>query len=132
MRGGGRHALLHVAIEFRARRIDGVAGMDEPGIGAETSHQIVDRLVAPYRGGERPAALCSAGDFGKLAFIIGFESDAVGIDLAEIALDRRIVETGIKVVEIPFRQGARQGTTPCPARPGWTRFQFAVWRLSCL
>ena len=33
MRGGRRDALLHVAVELRARGIDGVAGMDEPGIG---------------------------------------------------------------------------------------------------
>ena len=34
MRGRRRQSLLHVAVEFGARRIDGIAGMDEPGIGA--------------------------------------------------------------------------------------------------
>ena len=53
MRGGRRHPLLHVAVEFGARRIERVAGMNEPGIGAEPPHQIVDRLVAAHRRGER-------------------------------------------------------------------------------
>ena len=33
MRGGRRDPLLHVAVEFRAHGIDGVAGMNESGIG---------------------------------------------------------------------------------------------------
>ena len=35
-------ALLHVAVEFRARRIDRVAGMDQPGKGDEPAEQIVE------------------------------------------------------------------------------------------
>ena len=57
MRGGRGHALLHVAVKLGARRIDRVAGMDEPGIGTEPAHEIVDRLVAPHRLGERGAGL---------------------------------------------------------------------------
>ena len=57
MRGGGRHPLLHVAVKFGARRIERVAGMNEPGIGAEPAHQIVDRLVAAHHRGERRAAV---------------------------------------------------------------------------
>ncbi len=50
---GRRDALLHVAVEFRARRIDGVAGMHEAGERADPAEQIVERLVALHRLGER-------------------------------------------------------------------------------
>ena len=109
MRGGGRHPLLHVAIKFGARRIDRVAGVNEAGIGAEPAHQIVNRLVAPHRRGERRATVRAACHRGELALIGGLEVDAFGVDAVEIALDRRIVETGIKVVEIPLRELAQRG-----------------------
>ena len=127
MRGGRRHALLHVAVEFGARRIDGIAGMNEPGIGAEPPHQIVDRLVAPHRRGERGAAGRPARHFGELALVGRLEVDAFGIDAVEIALDRRIVEAGIKVVEIPLGQLAEGGF-----RSGRRAGRRNVWRQSFL
>ena len=113
MRGSSRHALLHVAEEFCPRRIDGIPGMDKPGIGADPPHQVVDRLEAPHRFGER-----RAGHRCELALIGLLEGDAVGIGPVEIALDRRIVEAGIKVVEIPLGQFAEGGF-------GATRTRFA-------
>ena len=53
MRRGRGDALLHVAVEFRAHRIGGVAGVDEAGIGHEPADEIVDLLVALDRLGER-------------------------------------------------------------------------------
>ena len=125
MRRGGRHPLLHVAVKFVARRIDRVAGVHEPGIGAEPAHQIVDRLVAPHRFGERRAALRGAGERRELAFVGLLESDTVGIGAVEIALDRRIVEAGIKVGEIPFGQGAELRLS---IRPG--SLPGSAWRQS--
>ena len=46
MRRGRRQPLLHVAIEFRARRIDRVAGMHEPGERGEPAEEIVEPLIA--------------------------------------------------------------------------------------
>src|SRR5437879_5372724 len=46
MQRGGGNLFLDVAIEFRARRIDRVAGMHEPRIGDDAAEQIVERLVA--------------------------------------------------------------------------------------
>ena len=50
-RGRGE-PLLRVAIELRALRIGGVAGIDEARVGHQAAEQILDRLVAPHRLGE--------------------------------------------------------------------------------
>ena len=115
MRRGRGQPLLHVAVKFGARRIDGVAGMDQTRIGAEPAHQIVDRLIAPHGLGERGAALGCAGETGELALVGVLERGAVGIGPVEVALDSRVVDAGIKIVEIPLRQGAE---TP-RSKPGW-------------
>ena len=49
-------ALLHVAVEFRAHRIGGVAGINERRIGDDAAEQILHRLVAPHGFGERGPA----------------------------------------------------------------------------
>ncbi len=118
MRGSGRHPVLHVAVKFGARRIERVAGMNEPGIGAEPAHQIVDRLVTAHRRGKRRAAVCAARHGGELAFVSGLEVDAFGVDAVKVALDGRIVEAGIKVVEIPFRQFAERRFATGRGTPG--------------
>ena len=66
--------------------------MDEPGIGAEPAHQIVDLLVALHRRAERGAALRRGRERRELALIGGLEGRAGLVDLVEIALDRRIVD----------------------------------------
>ena len=71
-----RHALLHVGIEFSACRIDGVAGMDEAGIGRQPPHHVVDRFVALHRGGEPRAAAVFHHFHGELAFVGGLERRA--------------------------------------------------------
>ena len=57
MRRGGGDAVLHVAIELGARRIDRIAGMDEPRIGDQPADEIVERLVALDRRRERRPGL---------------------------------------------------------------------------
>ena len=81
MRGGRGQPLLHVAVKFGARRIDGVAGMQEPRIGAEAAHQIVDRFVALHRFGERAAGFRRLRQFRKLALEGFLERETFGIDL---------------------------------------------------
>ena len=49
-------ALLHVAVEFRAHRIGGVAGINERRIGDDAAEQILHRLVAPHGFGKRRPA----------------------------------------------------------------------------
>ena len=113
MRGGRCHALLHVAVKLGSRRVDSVAGMHEAGIGAQPPHEIVDRLVAPHRRGKRRSGPRPTRHLGKLALIGFLKGDTLGVGAVEIALDRRIVEPGIKIAEIPFRQSAK----PASARP---------------
>jgi len=103
------HALLHIAVKLGARRIDGVALVDQRRVGAEPPAEIADRLVAAHRFAERSAAVRRGREGGELALIGLFERDAVGIDAVEVALDRRIGEARVKVSEIPFRQRAEHG-----------------------
>ncbi len=104
MRRGRGHALLHVAEKFRARWIDRVAGMDQAGVRHQPPDEIVDRLATPHRLGERCAPLRRARHGVELAFVGLLETDAVGVGAIKIALDGRIVEAGIEIVEIPFGQ----------------------------
>src|ERR1700691_771596 len=46
MRRGGGDLLLRVAEELGARRMGGVAVIDEPGVGGDSPEQAFDRLVA--------------------------------------------------------------------------------------
>ena len=64
-RGRG-DALLHVAVEFGAHRIGGVAGMDEPGKRDQPAKQVLDRLVALHRLGERRPAIGAAASSASL------------------------------------------------------------------
>ncbi len=101
--------LGNIAVEFGDRGIDAVAGMDQPGIGAEPAGEIVDCLIAPDRPGEPLAAVLLRGVFGELALVVGLKRDAFGIHLVEVALHFRRVDTGIKIGQIPFRQLAGLG-----------------------
>jgi len=109
MRGGGGDALLHVGVEFCARGVDGVAGMDEAGIRNEPTEKIVERFVTLYSLGERGARRSSVGEPGKLALICLFESNAFRVGPIEITLHLRIIDAGIEVGQIPFRQRAETG-----------------------
>ena len=46
MQRGRGDALLHVAVEFRAHRIDGIAGVNKTGERNQPPEQVVERLVA--------------------------------------------------------------------------------------
>jgi hypothetical protein len=115
VRRGRGHALLHVAVELGARRIDGIALMDEHGIGAEPAHAIADRLIAPHRFAERGTTLRRRGEPGELALVGLLEGQAVGIGALEVALDGGIVEAAIERAEVPFGQRTE---------PGRARFRF--------
>ncbi len=77
---------------------------NEAGIRAETPGEVVDGFVTAHRVGERGAGIGRFRHVGELAFIGFLESHAFCISAIEIALDRRIVETGIEVGQIPFGQ----------------------------
>jgi hypothetical protein len=115
MRRGRRDALAHVAAEFRARRIGEVAGTHQARVGGEPTNQVVERLVAFYRRGERRAGGRRARQVGELALVGLLERHAVGIDPVEVAFDLGRIDPGIEIGEIPFRQGGRLGT---PRRGG--------------
>ena len=78
--------------------------MDEPGIRGEPSHKIVDRFITVHRLRERRSGLWRTCQIAKLAFVGILKRDTLHIGAIEIASDRRIVETGIKIGEIPFGQ----------------------------
>ena len=105
-----------VAVEFGDRGIDAVAGMNQSGIGAETSGEIVDRLVAPDRPGEPLAAALAGGSFRELALVVRLKRDAFRVHPLQVAGDFRRVDPGIEIGQIPFRQ---------LCRPGW------IWRIPC-
>ena len=108
-RRGGGQALLGVAIELRADRIRGVAGIDQAGIGHEASEKVFERLVAlhhlvePFRCPLVPRHLI------ELAAIGGGERLALGLGPGEIALERLAVHAGIEMGEVPFGQGPEFG-----------------------
>ncbi len=99
-----RDALGDVAVEFRNRRIDAVAGMDETGIGAEPAGEIVDRLITANSVREPHAAAGLGRLFRELALVISFERRAFGVDLVEIPRNLRRVDRRVEIRKIPFRQ----------------------------
>ena len=80
------------------------AGMDQPGIGDQPPEQILELLVALDRLGELLAGVGPAGERGELALEVLLEGDRLAVGAIEIALHRGIVNPGIEVAEIPFRQ----------------------------
>ena len=62
MRGDGGQPVLHVAVEFGARRIGRVAGIDEPGEAAEPAENLLDPLELRDRLGELRAAFRRFGE----------------------------------------------------------------------
>ena len=109
MRGGGRDPLLYVGVELGARGIDRVAGVEESRIGREPPEEIVERLIALHRLGQRRAGRGPPSERRQLAFVGLLEREAFGSTAIEIALHLRIIERGIEVREIPFRQRAKTG-----------------------
>jgi hypothetical protein len=103
MRRGVRQPLGDVAVEFRDRGIDAVAGMNQAGVGTKSAREIVDRLVTFHRGGEPRTAALACGLVGKLALVVRLKRDAFGINLLEIARDLRRVDAGIEIAKVPFR-----------------------------
>ncbi len=106
VRGGGGDALLHVGVEFRAGGIDGVAGVEEAGIGREAAEKIVERLVALHRRRELRSRLGSLDERRELALVGLLERQAFGGAAIEVARNLRIIDPGIEIGEVPFRQHA--------------------------
>ncbi len=97
-------ALLHVAVELGAGRIDRVAGIDQRRIRNDAAEQILDRLITLERLGQ-----CGRIVPGKLfepAFVVCLELGALGIALLEVELHLRAVDRLVQVRQIPFRQRA--------------------------
>jgi hypothetical protein len=106
MRGGGGDALLHVGVEFRAGRIDGVAGVEEADIRREPPEKIVERLVALHCRSQRRSRVGLLGERRELALEGLLERQAFSGGAIEVALYLRIIDPGVEVGEVPFRQHA--------------------------
>ena len=109
MRRSGGNAVLHVAIEFGARRIDRIAGMDQARIGNDPADEIIERLITLDRSQERGPSLRTIGERRELALVGFLERQAFGVGAIEIAGNARIVEPGIEVGQVPFRQAGEAG-----------------------
>ena len=107
MRGRRREAVLHIAIELRAGRIDRVAGMHEARKRGEPAEQIVELLIAHDRLRKRDRAIGLIEKRGELALEVILERLAVLVGAVEIALHLRVVDAGIKIAEVPFGQIAK-------------------------
>src|SRR5260370_34201348 len=124
MRGCGGETVAHVAVEFRPRRITGVARIEQAGVGIEPTQQFIDALVALDRFGECAAGLDGGRDGGELAAIALLEGHALGVRAIEIALDLRGVDRRIAIAQVPFWQppelggGARLGRRVWSGRGG--------------
>ncbi len=109
-----------IAVEFRDRGIDAVAGMNQSGIGAEPAGEIVDRLIALY-GSRKPAATAlSRRPLRKLAFVVGLKRDAFGIHPVEVVRHFRRVDR---------RNRGRPGSIPAACPLSTRRLS---WNWSCV
>ncbi len=104
MRGRRCEAVLHIAIELGAGGIDRVAGMHEACKRGEPAQQIVELLIAHDRLRKRNPAVGLIKQRRQLAFEVVLERLAILVGAVEIAFHLRVVNPGIKVVEIPFGQ----------------------------
>ena len=96
--------LLHVAVELRAHRIAGVAGIQEGRIGDQPAEQVVDRLIARTASARALPASDAAGHVRKPALIVLLEGGAVGLCLRKVAGDLRCIVARIEIGQIPLRQ----------------------------
>src|SRR5579884_447613 len=99
-----RDALLHVAVKLRSYRIAGIAGIEQRGIRIEPAEPVFDLLVALHRRGELPTGALPGGYLREFTFVILFEGRTVAVGRGQIAFERRVVDAGVEVVQIPFRK----------------------------
>jgi hypothetical protein len=83
--------------------------VEKPGIRHESAEKIIERLVARDRLGEDRPGVGLLRDRRELALVGLFEGKAFGSAAFEIALDLRIIDPGVEISQIPFRQRAKAG-----------------------
>ena len=105
--GGDVGQLLgDVAVEFRTRRIGLVARVEQAGIGAETAHQVGQRLVGDD-GFREPDAV--AADAGEPALILRLDAGGFRSGGGDVALDLGSVRAGIEIGEVPLGHRSHVG-----------------------
>jgi hypothetical protein len=112
--------ILHVRVELAAGWVERIAGMNEPGIGAQTSEQIIERFISFDRFHKRASRLCLrlTCELRELALVGLFEREALRVDAVEILFYLGVVDARIEVGQIPFRQAAKPAR--CAGFPGRT------------
>ena len=99
MQRRSRQTLRDVAIEFRDRGIDAVAGVYQACKGTEPAREIVNRLIASH-GSRKPYAAFRARRFRReLALVVCLERLAFSIDPVEIARDLGRINPEIEIRE---------------------------------
>jgi hypothetical protein len=85
--------------------------MHQARVGTEPSGKIINGFIAPDRLRQPVAAVALRGSLRELAPVGGLKRDAFGVHFLQVASDLRRVDTGIEIVEVPFRQlaGAARG-----------------------
>ena len=106
MRRGLGDLVLHIAVEFGALGVGGVAGMHQPGEGHEPAKQILDFLETDDRGAKLGAGLRGHRDFGEFALVGLLEGHAFGLDAGEIGRHLRCIDAGIEIGKVPFGKRA--------------------------
>ena len=78
--------------------------MNEAGIGAQSSREIVDRFIASHGSRKPRSAILPRNVLGEPSLVVGLKRDAFGIHPGEVAHNFRRVDAGIEIGEVPFRQ----------------------------
>ena len=88
--------------------------MNEPGIRAETTRQIIDRLKTADRLCQPATSFRLAGLGCKLPLVGSFKIESFSIKPLKIARDLHGRNTRVQIGQIPFRQRAlfRYGSSP--------------------
>ena len=109
---------LRIAIEFGADRIGRLARIDQSRIRDDPPQPVVDLLVACDRPAQGFGGILAFGQISQLALIIGGKGFGLLRCQCEIGLKSLAVETGIEIVQIPFRQKSQIGIGLSRARIG--------------
>jgi len=97
---------LRVAVKFGPRRVRGVAGIEQRGVGHQPTHQILQRFVGANDVEQFLAGVLALQQSGEPALVRGGENlGLVGATL-HVGREFRRLRARIKILQSPLRQRA--------------------------